>query len=182
MFGTDYFQLLHGEGHYIGELTPTGDFTTLERGTAMQRSTTYGGTHSEIAGVDEGLQGFLHKKVTEAGPTFELMTLGYEDQPAKKGQKVTLIQANDGDVIEVEGEPSKAYNASSLGHIVTSGTGAITGATAAATELSLQGGRWRVAQTGDVINGKLIEQLTPAVDATYIRIKIRIIQGRGKKA
>ncbi len=181
MFGTDYFQIIHGEGHHIGELTPTGTFTTLERGTAMQRSTTYGDTHSEVAGVAEGLQGFLAKKVTDTGPSFENMTLGYQDLPAKIGQKVTLVQANDGDVIEVEGEPSKAYNASSVGHLVTSGTGAISGSTAAGTELSLQGGRWRVAQTGDVINGKLISQLTPVADASNIRIKVRITQGRGKK-
>lgn len=182
MWGTDYFQIVHGEGTLVGELTPTGTFTSLEIGTPMQRQADYGDTHSEICGVSEPCHGFLTKKVTEDGPTFEQMELGYKNVPALKGHKVSLKSLADGDMIEVEGEPSKAHNASSVGHLVTSGTGAISTSTAAATDLSIQSGRWRVAQTGDVINGRLRKQLTPVADASNIRILIEITRGLGLKA
>jgi hypothetical protein len=65
---------------------------------------------------------------------------------------------------------------------VTSGTGAITVSTALETQLSLMNGRWRVAQTGDIIRGILKAQLVPLVASSNVRIKIKRENGGAVKA
>jgi len=179
MFGTDYFQIIHGEPVHVGELTPTGFTSPAEKGMFMQRE---GAEHCKPA-TSSGAPaaGFLTKQITDDGPTFEKMTLGYPDLPAKTGQKVTLGVLPDGSLIEVEGQPSKAHNVAQLGHLVTSGTGAISTSTAAETEVSLQSGRFRVAQSGDYVEGVIKRQVDPVADASNVRVAIEI-RRQGKKA
>ena len=110
---------------------------------------------------------------------FEQMTLGYGNLPAQIGTAVSLRNVAPNGLIEVEGEPSKgAFDYTGYSQLlVTSGTGAITTSTALETALSLMNGRWRVAQTGDVIRGRLKAQLTPFVASSNVRILIKLVTG-----
>lgn len=169
MNGTNYFQHRYGEETDIGELAPSGT-PDFEIGTAMRK------TDPEVCVPADGkMTGFLTKKVTTAGPTFEELTLADPNSPAKYGNKVTLKQIAVGGIIEVEGEASKAYNADTDGLLVTSGTGDVTSA-AAGDALSLQNGRWRAAQTGDFVCGRVIRQMTPNT-AGNVRLEIEVLAG-----
>jgi len=58
-------------------------------------------------------------------------------------------------------------------YLVLSGTGAISDQTAADTELSFAGGKFRVAQAEDRAQYRLVAQLTPEGDDTvYIHVKL----------
>jgi hypothetical protein len=97
---------------------------------------------------------------------------------------VSLRAVLPGGLIEVEGEPdigTFVYTGYSQ-LLVTSGTGAITTSTAQETQLSLMNGRWRVAQSGDVVRGTLKSQLVPFVAATNVRILIHLMGGGVVKA
>ena len=113
---------------------------------------------------------------------FEQMMLGYGNLPAQIGTAVSLRNVTAGSLIEVEGEPSiGAFDYSGYSQLlVTSGTGAITTSTAQETQLSLMNGRWRVAQTGDIVRGLCKAQLTPFVASTNVRILIKIVSASVK--
>ena len=116
---------------------------------------------------------------------FEQMVLGYGNLPAQIGTAVSLRNVLPGALIEVEGEPSiQAYDYSGYSQLIVTGgaTGAITTSTALETQLSVVNGRWRVAQTGDVIRGILKAQLTPFVASSNVRILIKIEGGGAIKA
>ncbi|MBE7466750.1 MAG: hypothetical protein HS116_25045 [Planctomycetes bacterium] len=169
MFGTDYFQIIHGEGIRVGEKAPSGDWDSLEVGTAMVAN---GPTTSIPA--NGRLEGFLLKKVTEDGPSYEDLNLGAPNHPAKKGQAVTMEKLPDGAIIEVEGEPEKAFDDETPGLLVTDGTGAIDDEDTAGTQLSVKNGRWYKAQSGDYVEGLLHEQVDPVADDANVRIQIEI--------
>ena len=175
MYGTDYFQYVLGEPQHLGTLTPTGTWTSLERGTVMDRQASYRETHCSPGSGD--MQGILSNRVTSDGPSFEKMTLGYPDLDVLKGQAVTLVVPGDGDLIEIEGEPGKAYSDSTLGLLVTSGTGDMTSASAG-DKLSVKNGRWYVAQSGDWVLGEVkAAGLTPIADPSNIRYLIEVRRG-----
>ena len=178
MNGTDFFQVRYGTAVLIGELAPSGTAQAWPIGTAMQK------TDDEVCvPADGNFDGFLAKEVTAAGPTFEKMTLGYPNNPAKYGDKATLKALPDGSLIEVEGEPTIIVTATPTTYgthlLVTSGTGAISGTTAQDTRLSFKNGRWYEAQVGDFVFGVLRRQLTPKT-ALNIRIEIELRRGELK--
>ena len=116
---------------------------------------------------------------------FEQMVMGYGNLPAQIGTAVSLRRAISGlTILQVEGEPSiGAFVYTGYSQLlVTSGTGAITTSTALETPLSLMNGRWRVAQSGDIVRGILKAQLTPLVSSTNVRIRIAITTGGVAKA
>jgi hypothetical protein len=115
---------------------------------------------------------------------FEQMTLGYGNLPAQVGTAVSLRNVAPGGLIEIEGEPSiSAFVYTGYSQLlVTGGTGAITTSTALETQLSVFNGRWRVAQTGDVIRAILKAQLVPFVAASNVRILIKLEGGGAIKA
>jgi hypothetical protein len=112
---------------------------------------------------------------------FEQMSTGMHNLPAQVGTAVSLVDFEDADF---ESEPSiGSATYSGYGQLlVTSGTGAITVSTALETQLSLMNGRWRVAQTGDIIRGILKAQLVPLVATANVRIKIKRENGGAVKA
>ncbi len=192
LFGTDYFRVRHGDAFTIGELSPSTDGTVwpntvdggpsdldgsagLEIGTAVQRSTVDPVNYSAVAGAN--MVGFLSKAITVNGPSISDLLLPKVRLPAKIGQPVTILALVKGSTIEVEGELNKAYNAASSGLIVTTGTGAITANTSVPQNLSLQGGRWRLAQTGDIICGILRGQLPVESPTGSVRILIELGAG-----
>lgn len=83
--------------------------------------------------------------------------------PEKVGNRVTGRIAQE---IIVEG----------LDLVVTSGTGAISGSTAANTALGMYHGRWYVKQGGDEVAGILREQITPDDVTNVCRLRIEIPQ------
>jgi len=169
-FGSEYFQILHGEERHVGELTPTGG--VAQRGTAFLR------TDESTCGRGTGdLTGFLAQEIQALNPTIEELMFD-KDLPVGIGEKVTLIVVEDGGEIAVEGEPDvEEYDEETLGLLVTTGTGAITAATAVGTDLSVVDGLWRVAQKGDRVKGILRSQMTPWVADTNIRILIELQRG-----
>lgn len=177
MFGTDKFQIRHGEPEHIGEFEPQlpGAKTKLIKGTPMMISD-YVANESVVTTPTKYADGILLKEVTEAGPTFEQLELSnvYKDLPAKEGHKVTLGRLPDGAIIEVEGPDSNAVGAGDE-LLVTSGTGSLSGASGG-EKLSLEDGRWREAQTGDLINGEVVDALTPNT-AGNVRLAIRVVRG-----
>ena len=110
---------------------------------------------------------------------FEQMVMGYGNLPAQIGTAVSLRNVLPGALIEIEGEPSiGAFSYAGYSQLlVTSGTGAITTSTAQETQLSVMNGRWRVAQTGDVVRGILKSQLVPFVASSNVRILIKLEAG-----
>ena len=115
---------------------------------------------------------------------FEQMVMGYGNLPAQIGTAVSLRNGAPGGLIEIEGEPSLgAFDYTGYSQLlVTGGTGAITTSTALETQLSVMNGRWRVAQTGDVIRGMVKAQLVPFVASTNVRILIKLEAGGAVKA
>jgi hypothetical protein len=164
LWGSEYFQIIHGKMRTVGELTPTGTFP-LQKNLAMKRSA------DEFAEVASGdMLGFLGQQVTAAGPTYEQLNFRV-DLVAKAGHKVSIKVLEDGGEFEVEGEPSKGPTDSQNGLLITSGTGAVTNSTAVGTQLSVYQGRWRVAQTGDFVLAIVRDNtITPLADASNIRI------------
>lgn len=171
MFGSDSFQLVYGETIHIGTLAVSGAYPKY---TAIDdRGDNINGDPAEGEAI-----GFLSQDVTLVGPTFEQMSLNFRDLPVKSGNKSTLECPDVGAQIEVENEPSKAFNsADGLKRIVTTGTGALTAGTAKDTEVSFKNGRFYAAQTGDRVWGRVLNAaVTPFVTAN-IRIRIERVAG-----
>jgi hypothetical protein len=142
------------------------------RGTAFLR------TDEDTCGRGTGdLTGFLAQEVQASNPDVEDLMFE-KDLHVGLGEKASLIVVEDGGEIAVEGEPDiEEYDADTLGLLVTTGTGAITAATAVGTDLSVVDGLWRVAQSTDRVKGVLRCQMTPWVDEDNIRILIEIQRG-----
>lgn len=225
MFGSQYFQIRHGQEVMIGEYLCS---SLAVLGTAMNVDQTQGVTQQSgamyMTPASGDYLGFLSQNVVlnangqvvkpdgtttgttaiqpalmagmggvSAGPLssvpvanlFEQMVLGYGNLPAQIGTAVSLRNVTAGSLIEVEGEPSiQAYDYSGYSQLLVTGgaTGAITTSTALETQLSIVNGRWRVAQTGDVVRGLLKAQLTPFVTSTNVRILIKIVSASIKAA
>lgn len=163
VWGNEYIQVVHGNTRHVGELIASGT-PPFKRGCAMDRS-----SESACIPGNGNMTGFLAQEVTTDGPSFEDLSFN-NDLVAKYGTAVSLVSLEDGGEFEVEGEPSKAYNAESEGLLVTTGTGAITGSSPVDSELTVQNGRWRIAQSGDYVLAILRKQLTPIADVSNIRI------------
>lgn len=73
-------------------------------------------------------------------------------------------------------ERLEALEVEDVAYIMTSGTGAISGGTAAGTKLSFKEGRFYVAQTGDLAQYELKKQMTPET-AGKVRISVEEIPG-----
>ena len=87
-------------------------------------------------------KGIILQDVTTAGPSFEELLAGVPTTVVKAGNVVSLAEGEGQivtDIVAGYGE-----------------TGAITDATAHDAELSVYAGKWRVAQTGDIVKGRYI--------------------------
>ena len=178
MWASDYFQVIHGDVEAIGELTVTGG---LPYGTWMND---FGDNVNAVVAAGDSI-GFLSQPVTLAGPTFEQMTLGFQNLPALSGTKVSIMRLESGSEIEVEDAVGQAYNAAvsgiatgAQGLMVTSGTGTLAGAALNAA-VSFQNGRLRVAQTGDIVHFIVINpNVVPVVDTVNnLRIRFKKVMG-----
>lgn len=172
MWATDYFQVIHGDLETVGELTVTG-------------AVPYGSWQDDVGdnvnakpAAGDAI-GFLTQAVTADGPTFEQMSLGFKNLPAKSGTKVTLANIEVGGQIEVEDHINVAYNGSTgQGLMVTTGTGQLQGV-AAGTPVSFKNGRLYAAQTGDTVHYVVSNPaVTPLVDTVNnIRLRFKRVIG-----
>ena len=178
MKGSNRFQILYGESIDIGTFYVTGQHGAGEAMDAVS------GTDGErMAPTSAHLLGFLDKDVTTTGASYEDRSIGDpQNNPDKTGDYVTVHNVAPGGHIIVECEPDIAYNTDPSDFadpylLVTSGTGQLTTSTAKDIELALQNGRWRAAQSADVVKGRVVNQLTPVIAATNVRIEIEILSG-----
>ena len=178
MFGNRYFQIRHGasEELIVGEFVATG---AINRGTVMNVTTDESIDPTTVTPANGESLGFMSQNMTLAGPTIEQQFMQVGDLPLKSGSAVSLRKLVPGSLIEVENEPSLAYDASTGAQLLVTGstTGYLTTSTAKNVNLSVKNGRWYVAQTGDRIIGRLVSQLTPVAAATNVRILIEILAG-----
>ena len=105
--------------------------------------------------------------------------MGVGNLYAQIGQAVSLLRWDSTAIAECESAPSKAVaDYTGMGQVlITSGTGAITTSTAQQTELSVLNGRWRVAQSGDVVRGRVDCQVPPLANAANVAIRINGVSG-----
>ena len=170
MWGTDYFQVIHGEPEMIGEfaitaVAPIGTFVDDD------------GSNAQAELANGNALGFMTKEVTADGPTFEQMNF-QNCLVAKAGDAVSIGALCPGHQIEVENEPSKTSTGTGAKMMVTSGTGAITAATAKDTEVSVVNGRLYAAQTGDRVMFRVLNAaITPHVTGTNIRVRMERVAG-----
>jgi hypothetical protein len=187
-YGTDSFQVRHGDPALIGEYSLSG---THPLGLGLARHADFGDDSdadnpmATPAGAD-GAMGVLAKRMDTDGPTLLNNLLGNTaDESIKTGGKVPIERYPAGSQIEIESADSKAYNADQPtdptdGYLlVTSGTGAISASTAVGTLLGYQNGRLRVAQTADRVEWKILAQLTPKTEGN-IRLLIEKVEGELK--
>jgi hypothetical protein len=181
MFGTKLFKQITGCWDVIGYLSTNN--ITIPSGVTMPKGTTLSQIGDTLeAQLASGLGiGYTTQDVDNEGNTsdaaFKARSIRGADAidlPIKKGQNVTLRRPHAGSEIEVEG-----LGAAAVGNLLcTSGTGAISTATAAKTALAFFNGALRVAQTGDFVQGiMLVANLTPQADAGNVRVRYRVIEG-----
>jgi len=133
------------------------------RGLAMQIDTV---DPNSVIPASGGLDFFLMREVSATAPTYIELTSGKPIHATTTGDECLLTSLGNG-IVEVEG--------STL--IKTSSTGLISSSTAKGTALSLQAGKWYVAQSPDDIEGRLLDaSLTPEVSGN-LRIRIRVARG-----
>jgi len=180
LYGSRYFRVRNSRGSNEvkkGELLVTG--VSLAIGTWMDLDATQV-TYAALA--DGNALGVLTQNVTTDGMSFQERELGYVPDTVPSGKAVTLLHFGVGAEIEIEAPASSAYDAASTKAapvlMVTTGTGALTAASAKGTKCSYENGRMYVAQSGDHAEWEVQDAaLTPKVDAAYIRILFRRIEG-----
>lgn len=132
-------------------------------------------SNGAIAAYGTGFLGFALQQVTTAGVTALQLMSGVKQVPAPVDGTISIATGAKGE-IEVECADAVGIGTTSA-LLITAGTGAISNTTAKFTELSFRGGKWRVAQTGDRVCGKMIDSgMTPDV-ASQIRCRIRVFRG-----
>ena len=186
-FGSDNFQVRYGEPEHLnGEYAVTG--YPYPSGLAMGIEDDCADTDGQalptckVAGPN-GYIGFLSEKVVSARDLADMM-LDKPNLGTQVNNKVTLERYPAGSELEVESPPSIAYSTAQGGtatteyRLVTTGTGDVSALTMGA-QLAFQAGRWREAQSGDRVCGRVLKQLTP-VTTLNIRLLIEIVEGTVK--
>lgn len=182
MFGSLLFQWLRGPYHNNGYLKTTNLPITeadansatgiLKRGKLVNSAAN---SETEMAFTDGFMLGILTRNVSLNGLSdvtgFKNFTIGLHDQPAKRGQAVTLRVPG----LNAEAIFEGVGVASVDTLVITSGTGAIASGTARHTELSVLKGGWRIAQTTERV-WAILEQAnyTPNVGGN-VRIRVRFV-------
>lgn len=181
MFGSKFFRPLHGKWEHFGTLKTNyvwlsatdANKGTLPRGTFLDMHATIA---DEAVLASGNAMGCMIEDMDESGTTsvqsFYNRTLGVGtplESPIKKGHAISLRRFYGGAGAEFEG-----LGTAIPGNLVcTSGTGAISAATARKTRLSVLNGCLRVAQSGDIVVALLEKaDLTPNVVGN-VRIEVR---------
>ena len=185
MYGSQYFKYLRGSYDHHGMLqfpatlalnTADDDTGVVRIGKPMAYLST-DLTKMRYAIVSDFL-GFIMHQVNAYGPKndagFKSVAIGKTQLPLSRGQNISLRQPLPGFECEIEGEPTTAAAIETL--IATSGTGAITAATAYGVELGfVTPGCLRVAQATDLVFAKMLKaDMTPET-ASNIRIRITFV-------
>ena len=179
MYGSKHFRVRRGAEAMrgVGDLTITGASQPIGEWYDYDADDLTRGALADGRSV-----GFITQGVTTAGMDYEARKLNILPDYVKTGSKVTLLQVPLGGEIEVECATSQAstatQNITTPVLLVTSGTGALTAATAKGTLCSYENGRLYVAQSGDHAEWEVIDAArTPLVDDDNIRIVFRRVEG-----
>jgi|GEM_PF-6357848 len=129
-----YLRVLRGMDELRSYIAPV----VLEKGVAVQEKS--GEVEKIELGGNETI-GFLMQNVVSEVP-FEIQNTGIPIDDVPVGQAVT-VRGGQGEIVTDQ--------------VLASGTGNLPGATVN-DELALNAGKWRVAQTGDLVHGKLREK------------------------
>lgn len=167
---TRLFQILRGFDDMVSRVVSIA----VPYGLAMEDDDP-SAANGAIAAYGTGFLGFAMQEVDATGPTALQLVAGVKQLPAQTGQTISIAYGSAGE-IEVEAATGSSISTTAA-LMITSGTGAISAATAKHTELSFRGGKWRVAQTGDRVCGKMLDAgMTPDV-AGQVRCRIRVFRG-----
>lgn len=183
MFGSTRFKVVFGTWQQIGWCTfPASldlsdadpDAGTVQRGKLMGLNENFTElVYATITNCWGFLMQWVDKDGTGGDAGFKKVSLGYPDIPSSRGSKVSILVPNPNCIIELEGADSKVASVDNL--LVTSGTGAISDATPAGTELTAFNGCLRVAQLGNMVIGHMMKaDLTPE-NANEIRVRFRTV-------
>jgi hypothetical protein len=181
MFGDSRVKWVSGKYVNLGNLETTGialsdadaNAGTVKRGKMMRISTTNADRMAYGSGYAEG---FLTRKVDADGTTslqakWDMAIGNNSDLPVKRGAVVTLRCPLPGAIMEFEGVGTAIVD----NLVCTSGTGALSAATAVLTELSVQNGCWRVAQAGEKVLALMLDPTLTPENTGELRIKIRFV-------
>lgn len=183
MFGSRQFKPIHGNWHHVGYLTtdelpiPVG--TTLPKGTWCSSKP---GNEFKMQLASGYALGVLTQDVDNEG-TMNLtvqrnllvggVLAGATEVPAKKGHAVSLRVPDANAEMQFEG-----LGAAVPGNLVcTTGTGAISAATARNAELSFLNGCIRLAQTGDIVQLLMLDANETPELAGQVRIRVKYVAG-----
>ena len=134
-----------------------------------------------LAETGDDVFAFVGQQAASGGPSYEDKSRPTLPLEVDLGGTITCYIPKRGCTIEAEGgENATGKYAGFDCLLVTSGTGLIDASTAVGTELSFHLGQWRVAQSGDVVCGVIVEDET-AVTSSNIR-KTILVEYRGTKA
>jgi hypothetical protein len=133
------------------------------------------GDASALADGTAPLLGFITRISLQTGPTLEDAVYPNRiELPFKSGEEASFEYAEE---IEAEGGAgSAAQNPAADSYVVVAGDPAIAANTAANTPLSFAGGKWQVAQAGQIAEFALVEIMPPVI-ANNIRIRARRLPG-----
>lgn len=154
-----------------GTISGTLPATAMPVGTALMISAKDADTGVNTFALASGrVDGFVTKEVrVGVGLTATELAYGLNTYPS--GEFSTPYTAgNPGSI-----EPAEAIEIEGSDYIIGSGTGAITNATAAETEISFYSGKARVAQTNDYVQFRLAKQMTP-VNGGNCRLYLEAVQ------
>ena len=105
--------------------------------------------------------------------TEKKLNIGNIDIPVKRGAAVTLQCPYPGAQAIFEGTGSAATPGDTL--VCDAGTGALASGTAKLSELSVVGGAWRLAQTGEMVLGLLLDNNLTPLTVAQLRIRIKFV-------
>lgn len=121
--------------------------------------------------------GFLTRSIDLYGTTgdtaFKKLAIGNIDIPVMRGAPVTVQCPYPGAQAIFEGNGAATAPIDHL--VITSGTGALSSGTAKLSELSVISGAWRLAQTGDMVLGLLLDNNLTPKNVGELRIRIQFI-------
>lgn len=121
--------------------------------------------------------GFLTRAIDPSGTTsdvsYKKLSIGNIDIPVKRGAPVAVQRPLPGAFGIFEGAGTAAAPIDHL--VINSGTGALASGTAKLSELSVIKGAWRLAQTGEMVLGLLMDSNITPKNVGELRIRVMFV-------
>lgn len=190
MFANPYFKPYWGEFRILGAYS-TVDFPLSEADANADHARGYtlpgkivdlDHTNMKVVYTTGDGYGFMNRKVSKNGALTDAVFLQSirqtqdRDAPLRRGAMAEVLVYEPDSLLEFEGLGVASVET----NVITSGTGALSNATAANSELTCEKGGWRLAASGEMVLAVMERaNLTPEV-AGNLRILVKIV-GKYKK-